>query len=776
MDKAGKTCPERFTDYVAAGGDPRKPWGSWGEGKGAYVPCPLDRRPWDEAIVKPTIEAARAGLVDGLNIDQEPYGAYAFDIAGDMLCYCEDCFGAYLQHRGISAEVARGDRYTWLEGRGDLDDYLRRQRDRLAEMFRQIAADIRAVRPHFSFSSYPGFVTNDIRGHWRMEAMALGFQSPSAPFIIVDSVPYWENPDRAWWDGAAEAYRQMGVRHIMGSWDNGQMGGHPETHLGAADLMYELAMASDGYWRWGEHVYGADDWRTFAMAHQKLRRVESRLGDFLFEGEAARHFATIVEQTGDPHLQRAVVSRAWRHGGRTLVRIFNGNTDRPIHVRVRMPRVEGEGPWRLRDPLHDVVFVNDGDADWDADALRHGLVVPIQGRGELFLLLEIAPRRSALRRRQTVPSFAFQMHMPPAEPAEPPPAANGTLGPNAIVYTASEKGGYQGTRAAYSLVTTVTVADADSGKPRHLVHLPGYCRQPRFSPDGRHLAASIYVNGRGQITLINAVDAKRRNLSRNHHCDRSPRFAPDGNSIVFVSDRDGDWNIYTMDLDGSRQRPLTDAPGTDRAPVLSPDGRRVAFISDRDGDFELFTMNADGSDQRVVNRRGGNEYEPLWAADGSWIASTVRINQSRGIQMFDADGGRLRHHALGDATDLVCVRLSPDGTKIAAAFTSFEKSGILLIDLAAGEGGKKVTRLVEVSALRPYSHDWYKTGTASPRWVNRTFSGVSFSPDGKRILYCSDQDGGGTFKLYTVAATGGKPVAVLGAIAPRPVESDWSPR
>ena len=84
VDKTGKTCPERFADYVAAGGDPSKPWGSFGEGKGAYVPCPLDRRPWDEAL-QSVIELARQGLADGLHLDFEPYGAYGFDDVGEML-------------------------------------------------------------------------------------------------------------------------------------------------------------------------------------------------------------------------------------------------------------------------------------------------------------------------------------------------------------------------------------------------------------------------------------------------------------------------------------------------------------------------------------------------------------------------------------------------------------------------------------------------------------------------------------------------------------------
>ena len=427
-----------------------------------------------------------------------------------------------------------------------------------------------------------------------MEAMALGFTAPQAPFIVVDSTPYWEDPQRRWWDSCHEAYRRMGLRHVMGSWDNGQMGGHAESHLGAADLMYELAMGTDGFWRWSEHAFGTDDWRTFAMANQKLRRVEAKLGDFLFGGEPVDHFVTIVEQTGNPMLERAIVARTWRHGGRYLIRPFNDNADWPIYLRVRLPRVAGQGPWRLRDAMHGLDFVRGAAATWDRAALHEGVVVPMPGRGELFLLLEQAPDGFSPDRFQSVSSLEMNMHVPRAdETAELPPAEK-TAGPTAAVYTKHGDGGYSNTRG-YSKVTTLALVDVNEGHRGGIAHVPGFCREPRYAPDGRSLAASVYVNGKGQIYLIALVTHRRRNISRNAFCDRSPRFTPDGSRLVFVSDRDGDLDIFSMARDGSDVRQLTDAPGTDRSPAASPDGKHIAFISDRGGDFELFIINADGS-------------------------------------------------------------------------------------------------------------------------------------------------------------------------------------
>ena len=145
--------------------------------------------------------------------------------------------------------------------------------------------------------------------------------------------------------------------------------------------------------------------------------------------------------------------------------------------------------------------------------------------------------------------------------------------------------------------------------------------------------------------------------------------------------------------------------------------------------------------------------------------------------MMDRDGRNLRHPTLGPATDLHSLRVSSDGTKIACAFTRYKKAGILLIDLpvaGSGEQPRKVRELVHREASALHNDGWYHTGTGSPRWVIKLFSGVSFSPDGRRVLYCSNQDGG-SFRLFTLSVDGGEPRAVTGTDTPWPAETDWSP-
>ena len=783
IDKTGRTCQQRFEAYVKAGGDPNKPWGDWGEGKAAYVPCPLEPGPWQRGLVEPTAELAQKRLIDGLLIDFEPYGAYGFDQGGEMLCYCDVCFSEYLNHKGFEEQVARADRYAWLGDRQLIDDYLARLRRRLTEMFRELAAEIRGQRTDFTFSGKPDFVTEDLRRDWRPQAMALGLSSPEAPYIVVNATAYWEDPTRPWWDGPAAAYRRMGLRHVLGSWDVGLMGSHNESHVGASKLMYESAMGTDGFWRWGEHNYGTDDWRSFALANQHLRQVESRLGDYLFAGREVEHFVTLVEQTGNPFLDRALLARTWEHGGRHLTWVFNGNTDWPVHVRVRFPFDQGEGHWRLRDPLYDVDYAPLSGHAWSAAALRDGVVVPLEGRDELFLLLEKAPAGFRPERFHQVPSMVVAAHRArPATPDELPPA-DATVGPAAVVYCGSKPGGYTGETAGFALVTAANIADVDANSSRGLFGLQGYVRQPQFSPDGKHVACSVYVNGRGQIYLINAADGKARNLSDNEHCDRSPTFTPDGKAIVYVSDESGEWEIHSMNIDGSDQRRLTASPGVDRSPAVSPDGKHIAFISNRRGDFDVYVMNIDGSGQRVLVPRSGNEYEPTWSPDGSLIACSVQRRQNRCIQLVGPDGRDPYFIALGFPTNLRSIRFSPDGRQMAAAFSSFGLSGLLTVDVEArvepGKEdwhGKMIQKLVSADSVKAKPNTWYSTGTGRPRMVARTFSGVSYSPDGKMLIYASDQGEDGQFMLYTIPTIGGEPSPVEGTAGAWPINTDWSPR
>ena len=249
--------------------------------------------------------------------------------------------------------------------------------------------------------------------------------------------------------------------------------------------------------------------------------------------------------------------------------------------------------------------------------------------------------------------------------------------------------------------TSLSLANVSEGTSRPLFKIPGYCRDPVFSPDRETIAAAVWVNGRGQIYLIDTRTGRGWNVSHNPYCDRSPVFSSDGQRIAFVSDRNGSWDVFVMEVDGSEPRPLTTSPANDLAPAFSPDGQHIALISDRAGDYYVFIVRVDGGPLRsLAPQSGSNEYDPVWSPDGSWIAWTAQSRQLRRIVVARPDGSGRRSLPQGvdgelgfdhgAPPDVSCLVASPDGTKLAGAFTDYYTAGVFVLDVATG----RITKLV----------------------------------------------------------------------------------
>lgn len=969
VDREGLTCPDRG-------------------GRQFRIPCPLDRRAWD-VLFAPALEGAKEGWLDGAQLDMEPYGAYTFDLPGEHLCYCDDCFSRYRKFANLEEDPPRPERHAWLRDHDHLHRYLERLQVRLIDLLREIAADIRRHHPTFGFAAYPDWIPDHLTGHWRMQALALGLHHEDAPFIVINSTPYWEDHTRPWWESPVDAYRSMGLRSIMGSWDGGLHGHHPQLQVGAAEAMVEMAMASDGFWRWGERQYSPEEWQTVAEAHRRIRQIESRVGEFVIRGEPIRHFATLREHSGNPLLERALVTRAWRADGKTLVRVFNGNSDWPVTLTVRFPRVE-DGQWQLRDPLHDTMYLPAGKARaWSRQALFEGVTIALGGRDDLYLLIE--PAEDAADRFRSIRSLAARPHLPRPPALPPVPArlervmldesdhdldawdlarvdpgndghavrrneagqlvidsgnetgdgrgfllsrasfpssaelarhadpnqvffrveydivssadpnsgglvvgahfngddAGGTrildslattddrdraitwatfpgdrrfsssmspqpvltfksrmphqpgrsmrvdwiagqsgrcarieilvdgvvageltdpsgdrLGfeagqvgfwllldrdvvidnfsvwqlaaddansdvpaissdtnltegdarPSEFVFTSTLFGdevGFRGQNLGQQVTSALAVADAETGETRPLFRLQGYCREPVLARDRKVVAASVWVNGKGRIYLVNTRTGRAWNISNNDHCDRAPDFSPDRDQVTFLSDRDGTWQVYVMRSDGSDVRRLSTADANHRSPAFSPRGDRVAFVCDVEGNFNVYTVGLDGDDPLpIAPQRGANAYDPTWSPDGSKLCWSIQSRQLRRIAIADVDGANHREMPAtqegplrfehGSPTDVTSLCFSPDGTMIAGAFTDYRTSGVFVLDIAAS----RIRKIVDARPVMPYPFDWYASGTGSPRWIVRTFTGVSFAPDGRSLVYCTNHHRG----------------------------------
>lgn len=223
-------------------------------------------------------------------------------------------------------------------------------------------------------------------------------------------------------------------------------------------------------------------------------------------------------------------------------------------------------------------------------------------------------------------------------------------------------------------------------------HDPG--TDPAVDPMRAWLAAEIY--------LIDGDGTNPRRLTENAFADGFPSLSPDGRRIVFDSNRlrvgadpFNTSDLFVMNADGSGQTPLVRGSSA----TWSPDGRSIAFHSSASGtgqpinslpgaattDSDIFVMNVDDflknrlRPKNITNNPAAIDDDPDWSPRGRQIIFTS--------------------HAVSDNTD------------------NHVTAEIYMID---ADGKRKPTRLTNNTEEE-----------RAPSW----------SPDGKRIVFCCRRGG-----------------------------------
>ena len=140
-------------------------------------------------------------------------------------------------------------------------------------------------------------------------------------------------------------------------------------------------------------------------------------------------------------------------------------------------------------------------------------------------------------------------------------------------------------------ICSVVTIDLAAGTWRELV--PGdpelVWHRPRYSPDGRRIAASYQSGGYWGIALIDPSTGAVTRLTTDEGVSRyAPAFAAGGREIVAVSDRGGIPNLEVISLADGATRTMTRVTGA----VAGPD------VSRADSSFWFLTLRSGGNDLR----------------------------------------------------------------------------------------------------------------------------------------------------------------------------------
>ena len=337
---------------------------------------------------------------------------------------------------------------------------------------------------------------------------------------------------------------------------------------------------------------------------------------------------------------------------------------------------------------------------------------------------------------------------------------------------------------AFSYLGDIWTVETIGGVARPVTMHEAHDINPCFSRDGRWIAFSSNRHGSYDVFVTRVHGGKPRRLTFDSGHDMALGWSADDKSVLFSSTRGtsfpanpeiyqvpveggretklpfaeakdltissngrpafvrgpGTWyrkgyrgssndDIWISNTDGSDVRRVSDFNGQDTAPMWGPDGRKLWYVSEQsgstanivvqdlnlaghlDGKQRLFTSHKDDSVRRA-RISGHGEWIVYECGADLWVVST-REGQSRKLAIeVHADEKSTSDKLVTYTRDVTEYSLSPDDNHVA-----FIVHGEVF--LMSARGGK-ATRLTDTPAVE---------------------HGISWSPDGKSILFAADRNG-----------------------------------
>jgi DNA-binding winged helix-turn-helix (wHTH) protein/Tol biopolymer transport system component len=270
-------------------------------------------------------------------------------------------------------------------------------------------------------------------------------------------------------------------------------------------------------------------------------------------------------------------------------------------------------------------------------------------------------------------------------------------------------------------------------------------------------------------------------------------FAPNGQRI-YVDKADG---IYSCDLDGSHLEKFVTLPGRSSYPRWDKEGRRLRFTMEdpQDGSTTIWEVAVSGSRLHKVLPNwplAGHECCGEWTSDGRYFLYQSAINRVETIWALRESGSGLLSkpsqpsrltfglenygHPIqtGEGSQVIAwggnelrelYRYSTSSGRADPLFPSAQTA-----DLAYSPDGLMVAYSVADTLWRS------KPDGSGRQAVAAGFdqvSAISWSPDGKQILFCGGSYVGGTPKYFAASVDGGPPKEVN--LGPGYNEPAWAP-